>query len=529
MTLAAVKTAHKGTVLVIDDDPDVCMMVRLILADAGYTCFMAATSDEGLRLLDEGPFDLVLTDMFLEGSQCSGLELIELVGRRDDSIPVILITGHPSINRAVDAMKRGAVDFLVKPFDRDLLLHQVGKAIQERLLRMENRRLQAEVNKAAVIEKLNRELDRRVGELTRLYAISEGLNSVMDSPALFGRIAELAVEVTGAQRVSVMLLDKSRSHLKIRSAIGVPGEVVAQTIQTLGHGVAGQVAQTGLPLRVTRQAGQLVAAERAMLKGHYRTNSWLSVPLFIGQEIFGVINATDKLDGSDFTREDEQLLMTLAEKAGIKLENQALYEGIYSNLIDTLNALVTTLEAKDPYTHEHSRRVTAYAVELGRHIGLAEEELEMLSFAGMLHDIGKIGVRDHLLTKRGVLDGGEYELVKMHPIVGERIVRPLGLVGQELAIIRHHHERFDGLGYPDGLAGERIPLLARIVTVTDSFDAMTTTRSYRSAQGVEISLEEMKRCSGSQFDPALVQALVECIEAGKITVVPMEHQEAINS
>ena len=520
MALASIKTSLKGSVLIVDDDPDICATVQIILEYDGYTCQGVGTSSRALEMLHSHSFDLVLTDMYLQGSTCSGLELIDMIMKYDDSIPVILITGYPSINRAVDAMKRGAVDFLVKPFDRDLLLHQVTKAIQERQLRMENRRLQAEANKTAVIEKLNRELNNRINELTRLYAISEGLNNFMDSTALFNKIAELAAQVTSAQRVSVMLLDRSRRFLKIRSAIGIPDDVVANTLQPIGRGIAGKVAQTGKVIRMTQRVLDYKPVPNQSKPTFYRSNSWLSLPLLIGQEVFGVINLTDKCDWSDFTREDEQIMLTMVEKAGIKLENQALYEGIYSNLIDTLNALVTSIEAKDPYTHEHSQRVTEYAMNLARFMGLGTDEIEMLNFAGMLHDIGKIGVRDDLLTRNGKLTEEEYDTIKLHPIVGERIVKPLGLVREEQAIIRHHHERYDGKGYPDGLVGEGIPLLARIVTVADSFDAMTTTRSYRRALPVESALDEMTRCSGTQFDPKIAEAMIAGVRQGIIVIPP---------
>jgi putative nucleotidyltransferase with HDIG domain len=405
-------------------------------------------------------------------------------------------------------------------------LHQVGKAILERHLRIENRRLQAEVNKTAVIEKLNRELNTKVNELTRLYTISEGLNSFMDNAALFEKIASLAAQVTGAQRVSVMLLDRSRRFLKIRSAIGVSSDEAARTVQPVGKGIAGKVAQTGKPIRMTQRAidyKPVVDNDRINI---YKSNSWLSLPLVIGQEVFGVINLTDKLDGSDFSREDEQIMQTLVEKAGTKLENQALYEGIYSNLIDTLNALVTSIEAKDPYTHDHSQRVTEYAMSIARIMGLGEDEVEMLNFAAMLHDIGKIGVRDDVLLKNGKLTNEEYDVIKLHPIVGERIVKPLGLVCEEVSIIRHHHERYDGNGYPDRLKGEDIPLLARIVAVADAFDAMTSTRAYRRALPIEAATNELIRCSGVQFDPKVVESMVSGL-AQNIIIVPVPNVEPV--
>lgn len=525
VAIATVKTNWKGSILIVDDDPDVCRLLIDMLDAEGFECDGVNTSGDALTSLARQSWDLVITDMFLADSTLSGMELIDIISRRDDTIPVMMVTAFPSINHAVDAMRHGAVDFLSKPFDREILLHQVKKALQERRLRIENKRLQAEMNKAAVIEKLNRELNKRIYELTRLYAISEGINDFLDTNGLFDRIASLSRDVTGAQRISLMVLDRTRRYLHIRAAIGLPKDVVTGTIVPVGEGFAGQVVQTGKAVRVTEQIPDVPVGSGEDPRS-YRTRSWMSMPLRVGQEIFGVINLTDKLDGVNFTREDEQILQTLVEKAGIKLENQALYEGIYSNLIDTLNSLVTTIEAKDPYTREHSQRVTDYAVMLGKLLDLSDDEIEMLNFAGILHDIGKIGVRDEILTKPGRLTSDEYQMIQQHPIIGEKIVAPLGLVNHERAIIKYHHERFDGSGYPEGLGGEQIPILARIVAIADAFDAMTTTRSYRKALPVAHALEEMRRCAGSQFDPRLVTIWCNAIERNLIQMPEFLIREA---
>lgn len=516
MQLSSIKTRTTGTVLVVDDEPDIHGTLKDILEFEGYRCLCAESIHEAAELLAHQAVDLVLTDLCLKSETSTGMELIDYTRRFDETIPVILVTGFPSISRAVEAMKRGAVDFLTKPFDRDLLLHQVAKALQERALRMENRRLQAEVNKTAVIEKLNRELHERIGQLTLLYTISEGLNEFMDTPALFDRIAELAQKITRSQRVSVMVLDRSRRFLRIRSSIGVPESIVSVATVRVGEGIAGRVVESGRSIRVTEWIGEREWTSRREDSREYQTHSWLSMPLFVGREIFGVINVTDKVDGSAFTREDEQIMQALVEKAGSKLENQALYEGIYANLVDTLTSLVSTLEAKDPYTRQHSQRVTEYAMGLAEYMNLSRDQIEMINFAGMLHDIGKIGIRDGILTKTARLTDEEFDQIKQHPLIGETIVEPLGLLPEERAIVRNHHERWDGRGYPDGLAGEEIPLLARVLAVTDAFDAMTTTRSYRQAMSLESAMAEMRRCMGTQFDPNICAMWIEAVEKGVI-------------
>lgn len=505
-------------VLVVDDDEMARSTLVELLAVSGYPSVPAESAAAALEVMKEGGIDLVLTDMHMPGS--SGLDLIEEIKRIDDSIPVILITGYPSVNTAVDAMKRGAVDFLPKPFDFNMVAHMVRKALQERRLRQENRRLQADVNKAAVIEMLNRELNSKLEELTRLYSISEAMTQFMDTDQIFDHIVQLASEVTGAQRVSVMLLDRGRKCLKFRAALGVPRDVVLKTRLMTGEGIAGQVARDGKPVRVSQRIDAPSPGDPRD-EPQYDSHSFLCLPLYIGERVFGVLNLTDKLGRANFTVQDEQITMILLQKAGTKLENQALYEGIYANLVDTLNTLVTTIEAKDQYTREHSLRVTEYALEIGRILNVSEQDLEMIDFAGTLHDIGKIGVHDEILTKSGRLTDEEYNAIKMHPQIGERIVEPLGLSAVERAIIRNHHERYDGAGYPDGLAGEEIPFLARIVAVADAFDAMTTTRSYRRALSVDAALAELRKHRGTQFDPAIADAMIHALASGRITVRPL--------
>lgn len=522
-TLQSIVIEGGDTVLIVDDDDNARDTLVDILETMGQRCIAASGAAEAIEMLAECCVDLVVTDMHMPGQ--SGLDLLEHVRRTDETIPVIMITGYPTIDAAVNAMKRGAVEFLTKPYNIGALSHTVSKALRERHLRQENQRLQAEANKTAVIEKLNRELNSKLDELTRLYRISEGLTQFMDAQSIFDQVVRLASEVTGAQRVSLMLLDRTRSYMAIRASVGIPRQIVADARVAPGVGIAGKVVANGRPIRVIHVSDPNDSSDAAQ-EDFYASRSWLSHPLHIGEQIFGVLNLTDKPDRSNFTPKDEHIMSILLEKASTRLENLALYEGIYANLLDTLNSLVTTIEAKDPYTRQHSQRVTDYALKICEVMDIGEDEREMIEFAGLLHDIGKIGVHDEILTKAGRLTDEEYDAIKQHPLIGEKIVEPLGLTPVERAIIRNHHERIDGRGYPDGLAGDEIPFLARLLAVADSFDAMTTTRSYRRALGVPDAIAELKAHRGTQFDPEVVDAMLDAIERGWIEVPPAESAEA---
>ncbi|MFG2147741.1 HD-GYP domain-containing protein [Streptomyces sp. NPDC048696] len=178
----------------------------------------------------------------------------------------------------------------------------------------------------------------------------------------------------------------------------------------------------------------------------------------------------------------------------------------------TIRALVQAVDIKDTYTRGHSERVGLASVLIARELGMAEGRLEVLRFAGILHDVGKLGVPTRLLRKEGPLTPQERAVIELHPEYGHEMVRGIGFLGEARAAILHHHERLDGSGYPYGLAGPQIPEFARVVAVADAFDAMTSTRSYRRARPVEAAVEELERCAGRQFDPRMVRALVRAVE-----------------
>ncbi|HHY94024.1 MAG TPA: HD-GYP domain-containing protein [Firmicutes bacterium] len=188
------------------------------------------------------------------------------------------------------------------------------------------------------------------------------------------------------------------------------------------------------------------------------------------------------------------------------------YLDVRQAYIHTISALTEALDAKDPYTRGHSDRVAEVAAAIGRRLGLAEDTIELLSYVGRLHDVGKIGVRDAILKKPGIFTAYEYAEMQTHVLVGSDIVDRISLLGEGTAWVRHHHERYDGTGFPSGLRGEEIPLGARIIAVADAFDALTSVRPYKQALRTQDALTEMHRCAGTQFDPQLVQILEEIVD-----------------
>jgi len=244
----------------------------------------------------------------------------------------------------------------------------------------------------------------------------------------------------------------------------------------------------------------------AKLGDHVRR--FVCVPLVRDHRTLGVLIAVDKNDTTEFNSVDLKLLNNVGNQCSIFLENAALYHDMQDLFMGVLHALTRSIDAKDAYTRGHSQRVAELSRELARKIGLPDEQCERVYLSGLLHDVGKIGVPETVLTKPGRLTDDEFTAIKKHPAIGAQILGNIRQLQDVIPGVLFHHERWDGHGYPHLLAGENIPLMGRIICVADSFDAMSSTRTYRPALPLETVLAEITRCAGAQFDPALAKIFV---------------------
>jgi HD-GYP domain-containing protein (c-di-GMP phosphodiesterase class II) len=238
----------------------------------------------------------------------------------------------------------------------------------------------------------------------------------------------------------------------------------------------------------------------------------ITAPLEVRDNPIGVITVSSDLAAGVYSDEDLIMFENFAAQAAVTLENTQLSDRLQSTYLGAIGSLAAAIEARDPYTVGHSTRVTQYAVAIAVSMELSSEEVEDIRLAGLLHDLGKIGVPDSILNKPGRLTEEEYSAIKMHPVLSMRIIEPLPHLGNIIPIIYHHHERYDGLGYVDGKSGESIPLGARILAVADSFEAMTSDRPYRRALSRGEAVAEIKRNSGTQFDPGVVGHFIALLE-----------------
>jgi HD-GYP domain-containing protein (c-di-GMP phosphodiesterase class II) len=235
------------------------------------------------------------------------------------------------------------------------------------------------------------------------------------------------------------------------------------------------------------------------------------VPLRIGDRTIGSFEVMRSDDGT-FSDEERRLLETLASQAAIAIENARLFENTQRTYFETIRSLAHALEARDSYTRGHSERVMRFAVRTAEALGVPEEERRIIGHASLLHDIGKIGIADAVLNKTLPLTEEDRRMIENHPIYGDTIIGPLRFLESVQTLVRHHHERFDGSGYPSKLVGNAIPLGARIIAVADSYDAMTSDRPYRVALSHAVALDEIRAGAGRQFDAEVVRAFLQVVE-----------------
>lgn len=363
-----------------------------------------------------------------------------------------------------------------------------------------------EFNRMALsLQKSYSEVRRRYSQLTNLYKISKAISTTQDLDNLLHLALKQSLDLMGAETGSIMLLTSEGDELKIRAAEGLDEWTIQNTSVKLGEGVSGRVAATGKPLMIQDDV------RKARRPGGKDIKDALSVPLIAHERVIGVINANNKRKGR-FDREDLRFFTTLAGQIAAAVANATLVDNIQEAYFNTIKVLAASIDAKDKYTHGHSARVAKYAVTIAQQLELPHGDVTRIEAAAYLHDIGKIGVPDHILNKEGALTDEEFDMIKTHPQKAAEILGHINFPwGDVVPGVRGHHERYDGRGYPDGLAGEEIARDARIIAVADSFDAMTSDRPYRKGLDRTTAITEMVKGRQKQFDAEAVDAFIPAL------------------
>ncbi len=345
---------------------------------------------------------------------------------------------------------------------------------------------------------------------TLLSKVCATIGQPVEIENTFEVLLQTLVSVTGLPHGAIFLLSPDRETLELSVSVGIPEED-RETVLPVGRGVVGWVALHGQLVTTSESApwGEgdgLSRIEKLMSRA-------IHVPLGAPGKVKGVLSIGLGRGQKEIPADDHLMIRNLAAQVSVAIENAALKEDMEKTYVETVAALAAAVEARDKYTKGHSRRVTELSVAVARTMNLPEQACKDIEAASLLHDIGKIGIPDSILHNAGPLPPEGIKHIHDHPIGGENILKPVGSLGRLCTIVRHHHEHYDGGGYPDRLKGEQIPLAARILAVADSYDAMISDRSYKPARSSDDAIAELWRCRGTRFDPGCVDAFIAFMRA----------------
>lgn len=361
-----------------------------------------------------------------------------------------------------------------------------------------------------------KEMRQHARYLEHLLEINRRLTSSLKLDQVLQAVMHSAIDLLHCKAGSILLVDSATNELVFRTVVGPASERLQGTRLPLGVGIAGMVVREGKPLIVNNAQNDPRHYKEVDRQIAHSTSMLLAVPLVVHEHILGVIEVLNKTDGTPFTENDCAILESLAIPSAIMLENAKLYSDLKQAFMDTVRIIANAVEARDPYTAGHTERVTYIATEIARELHWSREQLENLEIGALLHDIGKIGVADIILRKPSELTSEEYVEMQQHPIVGVQMLKGVSALRPVLPYILYHHERYDGTGYPFGLRRDEIPIEGRLLTIADTFDAMTSNRPYRQALSQAEAVAEIVRHRGTQFDPDIVDVLIRVYERGRL-------------
>jgi response regulator RpfG family c-di-GMP phosphodiesterase len=481
------------SLLFVDDESGLLEIFRDFFVRGGYDVRTAGNGRQALELLEQRPADLIVSDLRMP--VMGGRELLDEIVRRGLDSAVIILTAYGTIDNAVECLKTGAADYHLKPFDIEELAEKVETVLARRAER----------------------LSRGVCDLETMRELSRTMNIAPkgDFTAVCEAVAAFLTKTFQAERTLLLFdehTDNGRNggplncHHHTRTAAAADSRidrllgVLSRVNLRLGRPrlmdpkAFPPDMRHGLPKRLVRSS-IMFAPMPPIADAHVAGASGCGVVC---------IMRTEEMPA--YSKHDLELLSVLATHASATLGSRRASQALADTNLGVVQSYVRAVEAKDVYTRGHSERVSRYAVLLGERLGLGESELELLRISGLLHDIGKIGISDSLLNKPSRLEPDEFELMKAHPGVGRDIIGAVPSLGHILPIVYHHHEWMGGCGYPDGLSGEEIPLLARIVSVVDGYEAITSDRAYHKASPPDVALAILDRGAGLQWDPRIVTA-----------------------
>ena len=482
-TLAPSITAQKtATVLVVDDSDLLRNILREELEAEGYRVHQAADQAAALATARDVRPDVILLEARL--GQADGIEVCRLLkgDPATSQIPVLLVSSRNELKDKLAGFEAGADDYLSKPFFTKELVARLRTRLRD---------------------KQQLERSRQMGQsyLEMLFGIASAITSPFKVDDEVEIILRQALHAVGASRGTILLLEGEPGTLEVRGAHGY-------------HGRGPRIGERVLladKVSLGEDAAGLPTAVHALRGGEA-----VFVPMVAKERLVGGIELDLREREGALSANDQKLLLSLASHAAIFIQNARLERDVRSMFLNIIVSMAGAVDAKDAYTMGHSLRVARTALVLAQQMGLSRDKMEPLLLSAILHDVGKIAIPDTILKKPERLNREEFEVMKSHATIGARMLAHIPALAAVIPGIRHHHEFWDGTGYPERLKGEAIPLAGRIILIGDALDAMTTDRVYRKAMPVSAAMDEFRRFAGVQFDPYCIALLEEAWHRGTL-------------
>jgi putative nucleotidyltransferase with HDIG domain len=469
--------------LVVEDDTNVRDFCVRLLRMNGYQVAAAENGRVALERLKQDQYDLVLTD--LQMPEMGGIELLHQLRQEYPEIDSIVFTAHATVETAREALKLGAFDYLTKPVTVDDLERTVRRAMEWRRVRLEKQRL---------------------SEIVALYEISQTFTSTLDTTTAVREIVRLLWQRFAPRSLSLSLLHPEDDELELLSQRGAMIDCMPGTrARVCGYD----------EMAILRAHVDLVGDEQSLVGPSHIA----CLTLRTNDRPVGILQIARGVDQPGFDADDRTLLKVCASQIAASIDNGRLYQQLKDQNIQTIAALAAAIDARDPYTAGHSEQVRRYAVRLGEVLGLPSQRIEYIHYGALLHDIGKIGIRDYILLKPGPLSDEEYAIMQTHPTIGADILRNIKALRDVIPIIECHHERMDGRGYPRRVVGPHIREEARIVAISDAYDAMTSHRAYRRAMEPEQAFHILMNGRGAHWDGQFVEVFVGMMQQEGPTLI----------
>jgi putative nucleotidyltransferase with HDIG domain len=477
---------QKEKILVIDDEELILQLSIDILANSNYEVRTLPDGNEGMKLLVREKFDLLLIDIRMP--DVNGMDVIRHVRANDKEMPIIIITAYGTLDIAMNALRLGAQGFILKPFTPIELRSAVAEALEKARLLRENISMRA---------------------LMPLFEVSKEIISEIDPRKLIKEILEIAGRETHADKACVYLVEETTGKLSMKEEFGLSSDFCAHVKEKYSKKIAEFIFKEKKLLLVTPEVK--LPPDFEELRQMEGTSYSIYLPLTVRGNIIGILYIGRVSSEHPFSPSEVELVSVLSGQAAAAIENARLYEKLQQSYLSMIVTLSGVVEARDLYTDKHMKDIAEYSVEIAQKLRLPDNDIEDIRKAALLHDLGKICVPDHILMKADKLSDDEMAVIKRHPAAGAKIIESVEPIKHAREIIKHHHESYDGTGYPDGLGRNKIPLGARIISVADAFGAMTTDRPYRKALSIEKAIKELKEFAGTQFDPEIVEIFISIL------------------